>query len=72
MLTHMNLRSNDLTGSVPASLGNLGSLTYLNLHSNDLRGGIPDVRRITGLEELYLANNADYHPKMAVGLTAAA
>ena len=60
MLTHMNLRSNDLTGSVPASLGNLSSLTYLNLHSNDLSGGIPDLRRITGMEELYLANNADY------------
>ena len=59
MLTHINLRSNDLTGSVPASLGNLGSLTYLNLHSNDLSGGIPDLRRITGLEELYLANNHD-------------
>ena len=61
MLTHLNLRSNDLSGSIPSSLGDLSSLTYLNLHSNDLSGGIPDLSRISGLEELYLANNADYN-----------
>ena len=61
MLTYLNLRSNDLSGSIPASLGDLGSLTYLNLHSNDLSGGIPDLSSISGLEELYLANNADYN-----------
>ena len=61
MLVHLNLRSNDLTGSIPALLGNLSNLTYLNLHSNDLSGGFPDLSRISGLEELYLANNADYN-----------
>ena len=60
MLAHLNLRSNNLTGSMPASLGNLTNLIYLNLHSNDLSGGIPDLSRITGLEELYLARNADH------------
>ncbi len=61
MLVHLNLRSNDLTGSIPALLGNLSNLTYLNLHSNDLSGGFPDLSRISGLAELYLANNADYN-----------
>ena len=69
MLVHLNLRSNDLTGSIPALLGNLSNLTYLNLHSNDLSGGFPDLSRISGLEELYLANNADGSKVQDSGLT---
>ena len=57
-LTSLNPRTNDLTGSVPAELGNLDRLTYLNLHSNNLSGSIPDLSK-TMLEELYLANNYD-------------
>jgi Leucine-rich repeat (LRR) protein len=60
-LTHLNLRSNpDLTGEVPGELGNLSKLRLLNLHSNSHSGGVPDLRNATLLEELYLANNADY------------
>ena len=58
LLTHLNLRTNDLTDSIPADLGQLGNLTYLNLHSNQLSGSIPDLS-MTVLEELYLANNYD-------------
>ena len=60
-LTHLNLRSNpDLTGEIPDALGNLSKLRLLNLHSNSHSGGVPDLRNATLLEELYLANNADY------------
>ena len=56
----LNLRSNELTGEIPDRLGNLRNLKVLNLHSNNLSGGIPDLSSVTGLEELYLPNNADY------------
>ena len=61
-LTHLNLRSNpDLTGEVPGELGSLSKLRLLNLHSNSHTGAVPDLRNATLLEELYLANNADYN-----------
>ena len=61
-LTRLNLRSNPgLSGEIPDALGNLGNLRVLNLHSNSHTGAVPDLRRIAGLEELYLANNADYN-----------
>ena len=62
MLTRLNLRTNPgLSGEIPDALGNLGNLRVLNLHSNSHTGAVPDLRRIAGLEELYLANNADYN-----------
>ncbi len=61
MLTHLILRSNPgLSGEIPGALGNLGNLRVLNLHSNSHTGAVPDLSGIAGLEELYLANNADY------------
>ena len=62
MLTHLNLRTNPgLSGEIPDALGNLGNLRLLNLHSNSHTGAVPDLSDISGLEELYLANNADYN-----------
>ena len=61
-LTRLNLRSNPgLSGEIPDALGNLRNLRLLNLHSNSHTGAVPDLRGIAGLEELYLANNADYN-----------
>ena len=40
-VTELNLRGNQLTGSIPAELGNLSSLTWLNLGGNQLTGSIP-------------------------------
>ena len=54
------LRDMGLDGTVPAALGRLSALTVLNLHSNMLSGDIPDLSGASMLEELYLANNADY------------
>ena len=70
MLTHLNLRTNPgLSGEIPDALGNLGNLRVLNLHSNSHTGAVPDLRRITGLEELYLANNANGDKVAGSGLT---
>ena len=37
----LNLRSNQLTGSIPPEIGNLTNLTYLDLGRNELTGSIP-------------------------------
>ena len=40
-VTGLNLRGNDLTGSIPPGLGNLANLESLYLHLNALTGPIP-------------------------------
>ena len=40
-LTHLNLRSNGLTGPVPTELGNLTKLEFLRLAGNQLTGCVP-------------------------------
>ena len=40
-LTYLNLGYNRLTGTVPASLGDLRQITYLMMDWNDLTGTIP-------------------------------
>ena len=64
------LRDEGLDGSVSAALGRLDMLTVLNLHSNSLSGEIPDLSGATMLEELYLANNADYVTCLTAALRA--
>ncbi len=54
------LKDEGLDGSVSAAFGRVEMLTLLNLHSNMLSGPIPDLSGASMLEELYLANNADY------------
>ncbi len=44
VVTSLNLRSNQLSGSIPPELGNLSSLMGLSLDSNELSGVIPPVR----------------------------
>ncbi|MYB05916.1 MAG: hypothetical protein F4Y24_06145 [Gemmatimonadetes bacterium] len=51
-------RSNNLTGPVPAELGNLDSLRELDLGSNQLTGPIPaELGNLGNLEELSLSRN---------------
>ena len=55
------LHDNQLTGSIPSSLGSLTNLEYLNLGSNGpnrLTGSIPSsLVSLTNLEDLYLFGN---------------
>uniref|UniRef100_A0A8R7UDQ4 non-specific serine/threonine protein kinase n=2 Tax=Triticum urartu TaxID=4572 RepID=A0A8R7UDQ4_TRIUA len=50
-LSYLNLGANQLTGPVPASLGNLSKLSYLALEANQLSGQVP--RTLGKNEALY-------------------
>jgi len=57
-VTHLELKENELSGSLPWSLGNLADLQVLNLYSNQLSGRIPpELGNLTNLEELDLSSN---------------
>jgi hypothetical protein len=57
-LTGLSLWVNQLTGTIPSSLGNLEALTRLDLDDNKLNGTIPSsLGALTGLNELYLFDN---------------
>ena len=58
LVTHLDLRTNQLTGEIPAELGDLTNLTELQLRSNQLTGAIPaELGNLTNLEGLYLYGN---------------
>ena len=57
-VTRLWLARNQLTGSIPAELGNLANLTQLVLDINQLTGGIPaELGDLTNLERLKLSFN---------------
>ena len=57
-VTHLDLPYNQLTGGIPAELGNLSNLTELFLNSNQLTGEIPAwLGSLTNLDGLSLNDN---------------
>ena len=57
-VTRLNLSANELSGEIPASLGNLANLSYLNLDVNELSGDIPaELGDLANLQELSLLGN---------------
>ncbi|MCH8247457.1 MAG: T9SS type A sorting domain-containing protein, partial [Bacteroidetes bacterium] len=57
-LTYLSLRLNQLTGAIPADLGNLTSLTFLGLNNNQVTGAIPaELGNLAGLNTLWLNGN---------------
>lgn len=76
-LSTLALDDNNLTGSIPSSLGNTIQLDSLNLSNNQLSGEIPaslaDAGRVTDdlsvLTALQLSGNADLTGELPIGLT---
>ena len=57
-VTDLSLYDNQLTGEIPAELGNLTNLEVLSLDGNQLTGEIPaELGNLTNLELLYLDGN---------------
>ena len=53
----LDLKENNLVGTLPASLGNLDQMGWLYLYGNQLTGTIPDLSALTNLKDLYLNSN---------------
>ncbi|PWA90733.1 protein kinase-like domain-containing protein [Artemisia annua] len=57
-LIHVILNNNQLNGTIPASIGTVGTLEVIRLDSNSLRGRVPqNITNAKNVNELYLSNN---------------
>ena len=58
-VTGLDLRDNNLTGTIPAELGNVTNLRYLNFYANQLSGEIPkELGNLAKLKSLDFWGNA--------------
>ena len=58
MLTHLELAQNQLSGNIPAELGNLSRLQEFDLSSNQLSGSMPvELGNLSRLDRLFLHSN---------------
>ena len=58
VVTQLELRSNNLRGTLPSAMGDLTSLKHLSLWDNSLSGAIPaEIGKLTRLEGLLLRSN---------------
>ncbi|GAY68837.1 hypothetical protein CUMW_267290, partial [Citrus unshiu] len=57
-LQHLDLGSNNLSGSIPSQIGSLSNLTYIYLYETNLTGTIPkEIGSLRNLEVLDLGSN---------------
>ncbi|KAL3620749.1 hypothetical protein CASFOL_035661 [Castilleja foliolosa] len=57
-LIHLLLENNQLTGTIPSTLGLVSTLEVVRLDRNALSGSVPrDLSNLTSVQELFLANN---------------
>ncbi len=69
-VTQLNLRDNNLGGSLPAELGNLSNLSIIGLARNSLSGSLPDsLGNLSGLTKLSLHDNTGLSGALPSGFT---
>ena len=57
-LEYLNIFNNELTGSIPPTLGELYNLQSLFLHNNQISGSFPlEMYSLINLKDLYISNN---------------
>ena len=57
-LQNLDIRSNQLNGSIPQAVGNMTNLKHLDFGGQNLTGGIPlELFNLRNLEELFLNDN---------------